>query len=119
MPEGWVGFDLDGTLAHYTNWAEQGNAIGAPIPRMIDLLKKTLADGYEVRIFTARKGQDILIHQWLARQGLPPLEVTDRKDPMCVRIYDDRAVQVIRNEGALVGGETEIYRLQVGALASK
>jgi hypothetical protein len=50
---GWIGFDLDGTLAEYGEW--QGPThIGKPIPSMIVRVKNYLDNGYEVRIMTAR-----------------------------------------------------------------
>lgn len=50
---GWIGVDLDGTLAEYAGW--QGpEHIGRPIPAMVERVRKWLADGKEVRIFTAR-----------------------------------------------------------------
>lgn len=50
---GWIGVDFDATLAHYTTW--QGAAhCGAPVPTMVERVKRWLAAGYEVRIFTAR-----------------------------------------------------------------
>jgi hypothetical protein len=52
-PRGWIGVDLDGTLAHYHGWKHVGH-IGDPVPEMLDRVKRWLAEGYEVRIFTAR-----------------------------------------------------------------
>lgn len=50
---GWIGVDLDGTLAHYDGW--KGPAvIGEPIPSMVERVKRWLAEGHEVRVFTAR-----------------------------------------------------------------
>lgn len=31
MAEGWIGVDLDGTLAHYSGWSDPDH-IGEPIP---------------------------------------------------------------------------------------
>lgn len=50
---GWVGFDLDGTLAEYHGW-EGPEAIGKPIIPMVRQAEVHLAEGREVRIFTAR-----------------------------------------------------------------
>jgi len=50
---GWIGVDFDGTLANYGTWAGPGN-FGEPIAPMVDRVKRWLADGHEVRIFTAR-----------------------------------------------------------------
>lgn len=48
---GWIGVDLDGTLAEYTGWHGPGH-IGPPIPKMLDRVKNWLAEGVDVRIFT-------------------------------------------------------------------
>ena len=50
---GWIGVDLDGTLAHYGGWVEP-ERIGQPIAPMVARIKEWLGQGIEVRIFTAR-----------------------------------------------------------------
>lgn len=50
---GWIGVDLDGTLARYTSGFGLAT-IGQPIPEMVDKVKQQLALGNDVRIFTAR-----------------------------------------------------------------
>jgi hypothetical protein len=50
---GWIGVDLDGTLAHYDGW-KGADHIGAPIPVMVERVKGWLAEGKTVKIFTAR-----------------------------------------------------------------
>ncbi len=50
---GWIGVDFDGTLAQYDKWVHADHA-GAPIPLMVERVKRWLAEGQEVRIFTAR-----------------------------------------------------------------
>lgn len=50
---GWIGVDFDGTLAHYDKWVSASHC-GAPIEKMVDRVKRWLAEGREVRIFTAR-----------------------------------------------------------------
>jgi hypothetical protein len=110
--QGWIGVDLDGTLAHYTGWVDE-NHVGEPIPPMLARVKQWVADGREVRIFTARVGPHDpakvrpdyrhrvvrVIHEWLAKHGLPRLEVTATKDYGMVELWDDRCVQVIPNAG--------------------
>ncbi len=111
--EGWIGVDLDGTLAHYDDWNGHHH-IGKPIQRMVDRIKHWLALGYEVKIFTARysdvEHQELIvntIHDWLITEAhLPPLEVTNVKDYHMLELWDDRAVQVIPNTGLPVGGST-------------
>ena len=109
---GWIGVDLDGTLAHYDGWRGIEH-IGAPIPAMMERVRAWLAQGREVRIFTARAynpGGDPErneavghIQRWLIENGLTvdgkPLAVTNIKDFGMVELWDDRAVQVEINTG--------------------
>ena len=53
MTQGWIGVDLDGTLAYYDHWRGPHH-IGDPIPAMLNRVKSWLAEGKDVRIFTAR-----------------------------------------------------------------
>ncbi len=99
---GWIGVDLDGTLAHYGDWKGYDH-IGHPIPKMLDRVKAWLKEGKKVKIFTARAshGQDGIkpVKAWLKKVGLPDLEVTNEKDFGMTELWDDRAVQVIHNTG--------------------
>lgn len=98
----WIGVDFDGTLAHYTSWHEQGQTPGAPIEPMVARVKRWLAEGIDVRIFTARAdepAQTGIITCWLAKQGIPPLVVTNVKDKGLLELWDDRAVAVEKNTG--------------------
>jgi hypothetical protein len=57
--DGWIGVDLDGTLAQYPatehgKWAYAWNHIGDPVPAMLARVKAWIAEGKEVRIVTAR-----------------------------------------------------------------
>jgi hypothetical protein len=101
MSGGWIGVDLDGTLAEYHGWKGMEN-IGAPVPRMMERVKEWLANGTTVKIFTARAcipEQIPPIKEWLKKHGLPDLEVTNVKDFGMVCLWDDRAVSVIPNTG--------------------
>lgn len=105
----WIGVDLDGTLAHYEGW--NGGAIGEPIPLMVERVKAWLAEGKEVRIFTARVNpfpgecshQRSLIHAWCEKHIGERLKITCMKDFEMVELWDDRAIQVIKNTGERVG----------------
>lgn len=103
---GWIGIDLDGTLAEYDEWKGPGH-IGAPIRPMVDFVRGLLLLEWEVRLVTARAGltgNDLgqFIRAWrkwsLQHLGVY-LEVTDRKDFKMFQIYDDRAVTVEHNTG--------------------
>ena len=112
---GWVGFDLDGTIAHYDGW-KGGGHIGEPIPSMIALIRSLIGSGQEVRIFTARvysdgtKSRDNeaeaalrTIQDWCFEHIGTILPVTCVKDFAMIKLYDDRAVQVELNTGRLIG----------------
>jgi hypothetical protein len=111
----WVGVDLDGTLAQYEGWVSPTH-IGEPIPLMVERVKHWLAEGKEVRIFTARVYYDtntdkkeflnvcIAIQQWCKWHIGEVLPITCRKDYGMVELWDDRAVQVIPNTGKRVDG---------------
>ena len=106
MPQfGWVGFDLDGTLAQYHGW-QGGEHIGEPIPSMVAELIRWREDGYEVRIMTARAcdpEQVPFVQDWCQKHlGFVP-EVTNKKDYGMIRLYDDRAVAVESNTGRTLG----------------
>lgn len=101
----WVGFDLDGTLARHKPGSSVSR-IGDPVPAMMQRLRQYLALGVRVKIFTARAGdfaQVRLVQQWLVGQGVPPLEVTNKKDYLMLYNYDDRARQVVPNQGVVIG----------------
>lgn len=99
---GWVGFDLDGTLAVYDRWRGIEH-IGEPIAPVVALLRELRDAGVEVRIFTARcqEGPAAIqvIEQWCADHLGAVLPVTDRKDFRMVSFIDDRAVTVEMNTG--------------------
>lgn len=101
-------FDLDGTLAEYTSWKGEAH-IGPPIPTMIQRLLKYLAEGYEVRIFTARAINPSAvphIERWCEENIGCILPVTNQKDYDMIRLYDDRAVSVEHNTGKCFSFDT-------------
>ena len=97
---GWIGVDLDGTLAHYEGW--NGGEIGPPIGAMLFRVKKWIADGREVRIFTARASAPEMVpavQAWCAEHVGVVLPVTNVKDFAMVELWDDRAIRVPANTG--------------------
>ncbi len=109
MAVGWIGVDLDATLAVYDGWKGE-LVIGEPIKVMVDRVLSWIEDdGLEVRIFTARvSGEDsttvrLAIKEWLKRAGLPNLKVTNVKDYQMLELWDDRCVQVEANTGKILG----------------
>ena len=109
--KGWIGVDLDGTLAEYHGW--DNGKIGAPIPKMADRVKRWIAAEVEVRILTARVSGPLLdaqpmefaIKDWCAEHLGCWLPVTCRKDYAMIELWDDRAIQVVPNTGDRVDGE--------------
>lgn len=101
-----IAIDLDGTLAHYDGWKGLEH-IGDPIPKMLSFVKELLAIGEEVVIFTARADDPmavVFIEMWLDKHYLPRLDITNIKRKSFEKIYDDRAIQVIKNKGVMVHG---------------
>lgn len=100
--------DLDGTMAHYDKF-KGPTVIGAPVPAMISKVKKMLAEGEDVRVFTARVAKDPdgkvtrAIEAWLQKNLGQTLPITNVKDQHAKAIYDDRAVAVEKNTGKVLG----------------
>lgn len=105
---GWIGVDLDGTLAEYGGWRGPDH-IGAPIVPMVNRVKDWLAHGHEIRIFTARihlTPEAIpVIEAWCLTHLGTVLPVTNVKDFGMVELWDDRAVQVVTNTGRRADGQ--------------
>ena len=103
MKKGWIGVDLDGTLAEWHGWGD-GN-IGEVIEPMRKRVMGWDKEGREVRIFTGRAGEDkevIKIGKWLEDNGFPDFSVTNVKDHYMEEFWDDRAVAVERNTGRVI-----------------
>lgn len=110
---GWIGVDLDGTLAEYRGWKGPGE-IGPPIPSMVARVKDMLENGYEVKIFTARGTEPsemsrriafAAIRGWCVKHLGVELSITSSKDLNMIELWDDRAIQVMHNEGVPVPGQ--------------
>lgn len=121
MKPKWVGVGLDGTLAKYTGQLD--GSIGEPIGPMVDRVKKWLAEGRDVRIFTARvawngpyvetdrgpvpchtfiEHQRETIYRWCEEVFGRRLPITATKDFLTEELWDDRAVRVEHNTGKLI-----------------
>lgn len=118
MSNGWIGVDLDGTLAHYDGW--QGVAhIGAPIPAMVERVQRWLEEGREVRIFTARvshpdqvNAATRAIRAWCSDHIGVVLPITNVKDYAMIELWDDRAVQVVTNTGEQVSAKIQTVSMR-------
>jgi hypothetical protein len=110
---GWIGVDLDGTVAHYDGFITVTH-IGPPVEPMVKRIQEWLAEGIEVRIFTARVTKGLVNHdgtpydvelvkktiqQWCLTHIGMALEVTNEKDFNMLELWDDRAVRVVENKG--------------------
>lgn len=103
---GWIGVDLDGTLAHYAR--NTGFDIGDPIEPMAERVRLWIREGRDVRIFTARASVAVLIpeiSEWCVKHLGTALPVTNVKDFGMVELWDDRAVQVEMNTGRRADGK--------------
>lgn len=111
---GWVGVDFDGTLCAMN---------GTPVPKMVERIKRFLAQGVEVRIVTARVNSRMTFeHQyshrsyiqiWCDRHLGQVLEVQAEKDYDMIILYDDRAIAVQTDTGECRGWNP-ILEVEVG-----
>lgn len=113
---GWIGVDLDGTLAQYGSW-QGASHIGEPVAPMVERVKRWLAEGREVRIFTARvsgpranelevKESIEAIQAWCVKHLGRLMPITCVKDYGMIELWDDRCVQVEQNTGRVIGQST-------------
>jgi hypothetical protein len=105
MSHGWIGVDLDGTLAFYDIWRGLEH-IGPPVPLMVGRVKEWLSNGITVKIFTARASVPECtphIQAWCKEHIGVVLEITNVKDFGMIALYDDRAYRIIENTGKIYG----------------
>lgn len=109
-----IAVDLDGTLAEYHGWKGVTH-IGEPIKSVVDAVKAAYEDGAEIHIFTARVSDDeskaasYYISDWCVKHGLHFIRsITATKHKFFTEFWDDRAIQVIKNEGTFVMCPDEI-----------
>ncbi len=112
---GWIGVDLDGTLAVYNGWQGEEH-IGDPIPLMAARVARWLAAGQPVKIITARvspnqgRATETIelitqkIQDWTEMYFGVRLEVTCQKDYGMIELWDDRCVQIEQNTGRRMDG---------------
>lgn len=103
-----IAVDLDGTLAHYDGWRGV-DKIGHVIPEVLNAIKMAQADEAEVWLFTARVSDPadaytagMYIKKWLAENNISVNGVTAVKHKFFTEFWDDRALQVIKNQGIFV-----------------
>lgn len=112
--------ELSGACHDWLDWVNETH-IGEPVPAMAFRVRKWLADGKDVRIFTARvfDGYTIMgnkarisadeirsnIQDWTEKHFGVRLPVTCTKDYAMIELWDDRAVQVEANTGRRMDGK--------------
>jgi hypothetical protein len=124
LDDGWIGVDLDGTLAFYDQWVAIA-VIGDPIPKMVERVKRWIAEGRTVKIMTARvsgswpkeclvtglkwerQAVGAVIMAWTKKHIGEYLAVTHEKDFKMIELWDDRTIQVIPNTGMTLSEEFE------------
>ena len=89
---GWIGVDLDSTLAKYDEG--QYPEIGEPIPKIVNAVKDLMSQGYRVKIVTAR------VHKWDQRR----IELNYIKSLDCNRAVP---IEVIANAESALRAEYE------------
>lgn len=106
-----IAVDLDGTLAHYDGWKGIEH-IGPVIPEVANAMERAQAEGAEVHLFTARVSdpEDAaeahqVISKWAEANHLNFASITAVKHKFFSEFWDDRAIQVIKNEGIFVLNE--------------
>lgn len=114
---GWIGVDLDGTLAYYERWPGNDTIIGAPVKPMVDRVKIWLDKGLDVRIFTARAfalytGDPLphvikAIDEWCVKHIGTAMQITNCKDSLMIELWDDRCIAVEPNTGRVMGASRE------------
>lgn len=110
---GCILVDLDGTLSYYQPGGYRPGVIGRPIDPMVGRVRKWIAEGREVVIFTARlykipgkrgeaervKKDEIAIYEWCRTYLGAVVPVTCQKLAHTDIIFDDRAIRVEHNTG--------------------
>jgi hypothetical protein len=121
----WIGVDFDGTLAFDPVNRSDPYSLGEPIMSMVYRVQDWIARGFEVRILTARmypisytcggitrdlKHMETVLRAWCRQHIGYELPCTCQKDGLMEVLWDDRAVQVIKNTGSVrAAGETHDY----------
>ncbi|HQQ64041.1 MAG TPA: hypothetical protein PLF22_10775 [Pseudomonadales bacterium] len=104
MRKGWIGVDLDGTLVQYDE-RRGTEVIGDVAEPMFRRVRAWMAEGVDVRLFTARATDSMLVSflkPWLREHNLQDMPVTNRKDTGLMQLWDDRAVCVEKNTAQIL-----------------
>lgn len=132
---GWIGVDLDGTLAEYHGWPADGG-IGKPIPAMLERVKAWVDrmlyhNDMAVRIFTARvcpggrvnasdcEEQRRKIETWCLEHIGWIIPIVYEKDFRMVVLYDDRCEKVEANTGVVQSDRVRELEKEIADLKYK
>lgn len=106
-----IAVDLDGTLAEYDGWKGMHH-IGLIVPEVANAMMQAQREGADVYIFTARVSDPAeaveagqVIDAWMRKHELQHEGITAVKHKFFTEFWDDRAIQVIRNQGIFVVNE--------------
>lgn len=106
-----IAVDLDGTLAHYDGWKGIEH-IGPVIPEVANAMERAQKEGADVWIFTARVSDPAdaeqagkYVRDWLIKNNFQFEGITAVKHKFFTEFWDDRAIQVIKNQGLFVLNE--------------
>lgn len=104
--------DFNGTLVHHERGGkvvdDDGTVhIGEPIPRMVEKVKKLLAQGMTVKIMCGTVGEGgpkgekmaAAIREWTREHLGEECEPTGTVTTRCLMIWNDKAKEVVRNAG--------------------
>lgn len=113
-----IAVDLDGTLAYYDGWKGVYH-IGAPIRSVVNRVIKEHEAGNVLYIHTARisdqEDRDVAltcIETWLTCHGLIKYfaGITCIKQKNFAEFWDDRAIQVVKNEGLFIESQSDFEK---------
>lgn len=119
MNSRWIGVDFDGTISRDRDFRSSPYELGEPIPSMINRIKGWIAEGYTVKLLTARMNpvshtgitrdivkMEALLKQWCLKHIGTELECVMAKDGLMEVLWDDRAIQVVRD----IGDPTHLFK---------
>lgn len=110
----WIGVDFDGTLALDVAGRTDPYTLGKPVPEMVKRVQDWLAEGFDIRLLTARMHpisyscggiqrdlgrMEAELRAWCAKHVGVELACTCQKDGLMEVLWDDRAVRVVNGEG--------------------
>ena len=92
-----IAIDFDGVIHAYREGWKDGTIYDEAVPYAIHSMKKLLARGYKLVIFTCRAETEEganAVYKWLNKYDIDTalLEVTDRK-PKAIAYIDDRGIR--------------------------